>query len=62
MASSAPTPGGGTVSAVAGALAGALATMVARLTIGKKKYAEAEGAMREVEREGEAIRRELLDL
>jgi glutamate formiminotransferase/formiminotetrahydrofolate cyclodeaminase len=62
VASSAPTPGGGTVSAVAGALAGALATMVARLTIGKKKYAEVEGAMREVEREGEAIRRELLEL
>ena len=62
VASAAPTPGGGTVSAVAGALAGALATMVARLTIGKKKYAEVEGAMRDVEREGDAIRRELLEL
>jgi len=62
VASSAPTPGGGTVSAIAGALAGALAVMVARLTIGKKKYAEAEAAMRDVEREGEVIRRELLDL
>ncbi|HEU4725278.1 MAG TPA: cyclodeaminase/cyclohydrolase family protein, partial [Candidatus Eisenbacteria bacterium] len=40
VASSAPTPGGGSVAALAGSLAGALATMVARLTIGKKKYAE----------------------
>lgn len=62
VASAAPTPGGGSVSAIAGALAGALATMVARLTIGKKKYADAETRMREVEREGEACRRELLDL
>lgn len=62
VASSAPTPGGGTVSAVAGALAGALATMVARLTIGKKKYADAEARMRDVERDGEGLRRELLDL
>lgn len=62
VASAAPTPGGGTVAALAGALAGALATMVARLTIGKKKYADAEGAMRDVEREGEAVRRELLEL
>ena len=47
---------------MAGALAGALATMVARLTIGKKKYADAEARMREVERDGEALRRELLEL
>jgi glutamate formiminotransferase/formiminotetrahydrofolate cyclodeaminase len=40
VASSEPTPGGGSVSALAGALASALGTMVARLTIGKKRYAE----------------------
>src|SRR5213078_1961198 len=45
VASSAPTPGGGSVSALAGALAAALATVVARLTIGKQKYAEHEGRM-----------------
>jgi glutamate formiminotransferase/formiminotetrahydrofolate cyclodeaminase len=40
VASSSPAPGGGSVSAAAGSLAAALAAMVCRLTIGKKKYAE----------------------
>ena len=33
-----PTPGGGSVSALAGALAGALSAMVSNLTINKKGY------------------------
>jgi glutamate formiminotransferase/formiminotetrahydrofolate cyclodeaminase len=33
-----PTPGGGSVAALAGALAGALGAMVANLTVGKKGY------------------------
>lgn len=44
-ASSAPAPGGGSVSALAGALAAALTSMVCRLTIGKKKYAAVEAEM-----------------
>jgi glutamate formiminotransferase/formiminotetrahydrofolate cyclodeaminase len=36
-----PTPGGGSVAALAGALAAALTQMVAGLTIGRKKYAAA---------------------
>ena len=35
-----PTPGGGGASALLGAVAAALASMVAGLTSGKKKYAE----------------------
>jgi glutamate formiminotransferase/formiminotetrahydrofolate cyclodeaminase len=62
VASAEPTPGGGSVSALAGALAGALASMVARLTIGKKRYAEHDERMRGLERETEALRRDLLDL
>src|SRR6267143_6718371 len=62
VASSAPTPGGGSVSALAGALAGALGSMVARLTVGKKKYAEHEARMREAEARAQALRRELFDL
>ena len=48
VASSEPVPGGGSVAAHAGALAAALAQMVAGLTIGKKKYAAVDGEMREV--------------
>jgi formiminotetrahydrofolate cyclodeaminase len=50
------------VAAVAGALAAALSTMVARLTVGKAKYAEHEAAMRDAEARGEALRQELLEL
>ena len=39
LASSAPAPGGGGAAAYAGALGTALASMVANLTTGKKKYA-----------------------
>jgi formiminotetrahydrofolate cyclodeaminase len=39
-ASSSPAPGGGSASALAGALGTALAEMVINLTVGKKKYAE----------------------
>ena len=42
LKSSAPTPGGGAVAGLTGALAAALAHMVGSLTIGKKKYAEVE--------------------
>jgi glutamate formiminotransferase/formiminotetrahydrofolate cyclodeaminase len=46
VASSAPTPGGGSVVAHAGALAAALAQMVAGLTAGRKKYAAVDAEMR----------------
>lgn len=45
LASKAPTPGGGGASSYVGALASALASMVANLTVGKKKYAEVEADM-----------------
>ncbi|HEY2066077.1 MAG TPA: glutamate formimidoyltransferase [Gemmatimonadaceae bacterium] len=48
VASSSPTPGGGSVAAHAGALAAALAQMVAGLTVGKKKYAAVDGEMRDI--------------
>ena len=59
-ASDAPAPGGGSVAAAAGSLAGALAEMVANLTIGKEKYAEAENEMRELAEKGQAIREKLI--
>src|SRR4051812_7573090 len=48
VASSNPVPGGGSVAAHAGALAAALAQMVAGLTVGKKKYASVDNEMKEV--------------
>jgi len=62
VAGPSPTPGGGTVAAFAGALATCLATMVANLTLGRKKYAAAEPVMIEVKRDAESLRRELLAL
>lgn len=45
VSSNDPVPGGGSVAALAGALASALGTMVARLTIGKKRYEVSEEIM-----------------
>ncbi len=59
VASSAPAPGGGSVAALAGALSAALAGMVARTTIGKKKYAEVEAAMQDVAARADALRGDL---
>ncbi len=44
-ASSSPTPGGGSVSALAGALSGALSTMVASLTAGKEGFEDVKPEM-----------------
>lgn len=44
-ASGSPTPGGGGVAALAGALGSAMASMVVNFTIGKPKYAEHEETM-----------------
>lgn len=60
-ASDAPAPGGGSVAALAGGLSAALAEMVANLTVGKAKYADADEEMRKVAADGTAIRKELID-
>ena len=62
VAAATPTPGGGTVAAFSGALASSLATMVANLTLGKKKYAAHEPALRELKVKAEQARRQLLAL
>ena len=62
LASSAPVPGGGGVSALVAALGAGLGVMVGELTIGKKKYAETESEMREVTAEAREIQLRLLEL
>jgi len=42
LSSASPTPGGGNVAAICGALSASLGAMVCNLTIGKKKYAQVE--------------------
>jgi glutamate formiminotransferase / formiminotetrahydrofolate cyclodeaminase len=59
LAASSPTPGGGAAAAQAGAMAAALVSMVARLTIGKPKYAAAEAQMNEILKQSERLRAEL---
>lgn len=61
VADGSPTPGGGAVAALAGALSGALAAMVARTTIGKSRYADVETQMEEISIEADRIRAELTD-
>ncbi len=56
-AGSEPVPGGGSISALNGAIAASLTEMVANLTIGKKKYEEFEGQMRTIAIEAATIRK-----
>ena len=56
-----PTPGGGAVAALAGALGAALAEMVANLTAGRKKYADVAEEAARVQQEAAQLRLELLD-
>ncbi len=60
LASASPTPGGGAAAAVIGGIGCALASMVANLTVGKKKYASAEPEAKQVIESSALIRNELL--
>lgn len=56
-----PVPGGGSVSALCGALAASLGEMVTALTIGRKKYADVEEEMLVYAPQMESARRKFLD-
>lgn len=59
LAADTPTPGGGSAAAHVGAAAAALVAMVARLTVGKKKYAQVEARMRELANQADRLRADL---
>lgn len=62
VASKSPTPGGGAVAAVTGAMAASLVEMVCNLTIGKKSYPEVQDEMIRVAERASELSQDLLDL
>lgn len=62
LSSSAPTPGGGSTAALAGALAAGLICMVSSLTISKKNYEPVEPQMKKILAEAQACRDESIEL
>ena len=62
LASQSATPGGGSAAAIIGAMGAALVSMVCNLTIGKKKYADVEGEMKELLGKAEALRMRLIGM
>jgi glutamate formiminotransferase/formiminotetrahydrofolate cyclodeaminase len=62
LASSAPTPGGGTAAAIAGAMGAGLTEMVAGLTLSREKFAPVHDAMRSIAHAAQTAREEFLAL
>ena len=62
VASKTPTPGGGAVAAVTGAMAASLVEMVCNLTIGKKSYPKVQDEMLKVAERASELSVKLLDL
>ena len=62
VASNSPAPGGGSVSALAGAIGTALISMVANLTLGKKKFKDEEPLMKEILENATRAQKELVKL
>jgi formiminotetrahydrofolate cyclodeaminase len=62
LASNTATPGGGSAAAINGAMGAALVSMVCNLTIGRKKYADAETEMHAILEKSEKLRATLTDM
>lgn len=62
LASSSPEPGGGSVAALAGALAAALVSMVANLTVGRESYAAVEDRVSSIRDKADELRATLKEL
>jgi methenyltetrahydrofolate cyclohydrolase len=62
LASPSPTPGGGGIAALAGAMAAGLVSMVCHLTIGKERYADVQDQVKELLQESDQLRHRLHEL
>jgi methenyltetrahydrofolate cyclohydrolase len=62
LSSNSPTPGGGNVAALCGALSSSLGMMVCNLTIGKKKYADVEQEMISFKEKLETVKKKFVEL
>jgi glutamate formiminotransferase/formiminotetrahydrofolate cyclodeaminase len=62
LASSSPTPGGGSAAALVGAMSAALLSMVENLTIGKKQYLNVEESINKLLKKSESIRADFEEL
>lgn len=61
LADGSPTPGGGSAAAYSGAMGAALVAMVARLTLGKKKYTDVNEQMLAILDEADVLRTQLTE-
>ena len=61
LAAPVAAPGGGSAAAYAGAMGAGLVSMVAGLTLGKKKYADVETRMKDILAEAEVLRHQLIE-
>jgi len=62
LGSEVPAPGGGSAAALEGAIGAALISMVASLTIGRKRFAEYEPLMEEMQLRADDLRKKMLDI
>ena len=62
LSSDAPAPGGGSTAALEGSLGAALTAMVCGLTVGKKKYADHQDLVKDVQAKAENLKARFMDV
>jgi len=62
LSTESPAPGGGSVSALSGALSAALCSMVANLTFGRREYTRSNGLMEEVSVKAQILKARFVEL